>query len=683
MAKLFIGKFQKGNQLEQNNYIIEGDDIQVFHQYLNGLSIGDYVLPLNERKVSKYLKYISFEKIENGFQANFEVVKIFAKPIPLLTIKNCKYFQPEINLLNQTTKASKGVGFFEMTLGDDFKIDSLDFESENIKRRFFVCTKRKLEDTSYFNKYDICVVVDNSDNTNIIDIKEFNGKDFNRSELIWQLYEKKNFENRSKFTIKQLLEVNKERALKKPFLERLIAALTTDEIFYIIDPIDMYDFILVGAKHPKKQVASPKTEPVSIENALAPNKTNFGLNSILYGPPGTGKTYKAKLYAVALCEGKSTEEIEQEMEINKQEVLKRYKHLIEDKRIGFITFHQSYGYEEFIEGIRPKTDNSHITYNVEPGVFKKFCTSDHVNFDILWSNFLVDIKNEKVEWKDVVGEKNVDNKERKLIVNNNESVIVPYGSGLILTKENARNAYLGNEVTHSGKEHFRPVYEYFKRCYLDRPRVFIIDEINRGNISKIFGELITLIEENKRGGADEEMSVKLPYSGEEFSVPQNIYILGTMNTADRSIALMDTALRRRFAFVELMPKPEIISYKEVEGLDVVKMLETINKRIEVLYDREHTIGHAYFMGKELNLNELENIFKNKIIPLLQEYFYEDYEKISLVLGDNQKDEKYRFFTNKADETPLFKGKSEYNTLNTPYKLNEEAFNHIESYIKIY
>ncbi|MBR5123694.1 MAG: AAA family ATPase, partial [Clostridia bacterium] len=169
-------------------------------------------------------------------------------------------------------------------------------------------------------------------------------------------------------------------------------------------------------------------------------------------------------------------------------------------------------------------------------------------------------------------------------------------------------------------------YDLGKKC------VFIIDEINRGNISKIFGELITLIEDDKR----ERDSVVLPYTKEPFTVPRNVYILGTMNTADRSIALMDTALRRRFNFVEMMPEAETLKNATVGSISVGALLKAINDRIEYLYDREHTIGHAYFkefIKGEGDLNTLRSIFKNRIIPLLQEYFYDDYEKISLVLGD--------------------------------------------------
>lgn len=169
--------------------------------------------------------------------------------------------------------------------------------------------------------------------------------------------------------------------------------------------------------------------------------------------------------------------------------------------------------------------------------------------------------------------------------------------------------------------------------------VFIIDEINRGNISKIFGELITLIESSKRIGQPEGMKAKLPYSQQLFGVPDNVYIIGTMNTADRSIATIDTALRRRFRFKEMMPDADVLKGISVEDISVSEMLARMNKRISVLYDREHTIGHSYFIPLRDNptIEQLAEIFENAIVPLLQEYFYEDYEKIRLVLGDNNKD----------------------------------------------
>ena len=233
-----------------------------------------------------------------------------------------------------------------------------------------------------------------------------------------------------------------------------------------------------------------------------------------------------------------------------------------------------------------------------------------------------------------------------------------------------------------------------------QPYVFIIDEINRGNISKIFGELITLIEETKRTGSIECVPATLPYSQIPFSVPDNVYILGTMNTADRSIALIDTALRRRFHFVEMMPDTDVLKKLnsdnceiEIDGikLDIVKLLEVINNRITLLYDREHTIGHAFFTALVENptIETLRGIFEKKIIPLLQEYFYDDYCKIQLILADNAKSsDDFKFILDsKVRIKDIFKGNAD-EILNTEnemikYTIQVDAFDKIQSYIEIY
>lgn len=342
----------------------------------------------------------------------------------------------------------------------------------------------------------------------------------------------------------------------------------------------------------------------------------FDKNLILYGPPGTGKTYNSVIYAVAICDGKPVDEL-----TDYDAVMSRYNELKKAGRISFTTFHQSYGYEEFIEGIKPIIDeNKHdIGYTIEPGVFKKFC--DNAKSITRTSTCI-------------------------------ESTVI---------EENTE------------------------------PYVFIIDEINRGNISKIFGELITLIESTKRAGMPEAASAILPYSGDEFSVPSNVYILGTMNTADRSIALMDTALRRRFQFVEMMPDSDVlrkIHADKVEDLDVAAMLDKINERIEFLYDREHTIGHAFFtdLKDDATLEKLQSIFEKSVIPLLQEYFYEDYQKIQLVLGDNAKsDDSLKFIIDeKVVAKNIFKGNVE-DVIDLPekkYSINSKAFENINSYKEI-
>ena len=301
---------------------------------------------------------------------------------------------------------------------------------------------------------------------------------------------------------------------------------------------------------------------------------NFPLNTILYGPPGTGKTYNSVFYSLGIIEkNESIFKLK-----NEDEVFKKFKEYKEKNLIKFITFYQSYGYEDFIEGIRPylEEDSKDLKYTLHSGIFKDMCRR---------------------------------------------------------AKSDKENNY-----------------------------VLIIDEINRGNISKIFGELISLIEPSKRKGEKEEMEVILPYSKENFTIPKNLYIIGTMNTADRSIALLDIALRRRFHFIEIMPQYDIL--KDIEDIKIASLLSTINEKIEFLLDREHTIGHSYF----LNINTFENlvkVFKNSIIPLLQEYFYDDFEKIKYIFANND------FITSKNIQRKSI------------YKINEGALKDKNNYKKIY
>jgi len=286
------------------------------------------------------------------------------------------------------------------------------------------------------------------------------------------------------------------------------------------------------------------------------------LNSILYGPPGTGKTHKTAQLAVEICDGKAP--------VDRDLLMTRYEKLRREGRISFVTFHQSYGYEDFVEGLRPETNEGQVTYRVRPGVFRDVCDAARRS---------------------------------------------------MLKEPTVFNAPL--DVTGTTKA---------QQTAQDLPFVLIIDEINRANISKVFGELITLLESDKREGQVNALTVKLPYSGDDFCIPANLFIVGTMNTADRSIALLDTALRRRFEFEELQPDYDVLPEENINGIHLRPLLRAINERIEYLYDRNHTIGHAYLLGVR-NLTDLEVAFRRKVIPLLLEYFYEDWSKVKAVLND--------------------------------------------------
>lgn len=437
------------------------------------------------------------------------------------------------------------------------------------------------------------------------------------------------------------------------------------------------------------------------------NQNEYDKNIILYGPPGTGKTYNTAIYAVAICDGKKINEI-----TDYSEVMKRYKELEREGRIAFTTFHQSYGYEEFIEGIKPVTDSQtgNITYEVVDGTFKSFCDNNSKNidirkaFDTAWNRMIETVENSgsRIVFTRKTGSKLEavyidDNKFRVEWNGDNhndltKSTIFKQWSDMNLTKDSlsggsrwlydARLAVI-DELSKYGLPKYNE--QIRQNC------VFIIDEINHGNISKIFGELITLIEDKKREGMPEAISAKLPYSRDEFSVPDNIYIIGTMNTADRSIALMDTALRRRFNFIEMLPDSAVlrdIGSDMVGELDVAKMLDVINERITFLYDREHTIGHAFFSGLKENasVDYLASIFLKEVIPLLQEYFYDDYQKIQFVLGDNGKnDENLKFIKDKPIvANDVFKGNVD-ELADLPekmYEINKEAFYNLQSYINI-
>lgn len=454
-------------------------------------------------------------------------------------------------------------------------------------------------------------------------------------------------------------------------------------------------------------------------------------NTILYGPPGTGKTYNTVNRAIEIVDPNFYKENE-----NNQSALKtRFDELLikdvdnPDGQIGFCTFHQSFGYEDFVEGIKPKVDDAtkNVYYETEDGIFKALSElassyqgvensqsnnnplailKDEIDKDNSFFKIALGshnstegknvteygLKNNKIsvgyggaidytnitnqeDFDELVRDKELSNASRSTI--NNFVLNMKEGDIVFLSKGNFMCQAIGR-VTAEGYSydpdaacdysHFRgvewlyigdiPVKSFYTKNFVQgslyhlkksqflrnvldsdslvervikKDFILIIDEINRGNVSSIFGELITLIEDSKRQGEEDELSVLLPYSKKEFTVPNNLHILGTMNTADKSVEALDTALRRRFSFDEMMPEYDLVSEIEIEGINLGDLLKVINKRIKLLLDREHQIGHAYLLGVK-SVKDLQKVFSDKITPLLQEYFYGDYGKIGLVLG---------------------------------------------------
>lgn len=403
-------------------------------------------------------------------------------------------------------------------------------------------------------------------------------------------------------------------------------------------------------------------------------------NTILYGPPGTGKTYRTIDLAVRACEPEAySQQVGKDENEKRRELKKIYDQLIAEKRVRFITFHQSFGYEEFIEGLRAETtDDGNVRYEIKAGIFKQICEDaafGHAGFQLKLDEAMTRLQEYLAESGSITLETQQGKAFQLAYKSQTNFGVFPsqskkedLGQGYNAYLKDIRLVYQNPQAKVHNPSYVRSILNYLikqegLRSSLQEVTnekrqnyVLIIDEINRGNISKIFGELITLIETSKRAGEPEALSVTLPYSSSSFSVPNNLYLIGTMNTADRSLTALDTALRRRFEFEAMLPNIDVLADTVVHGINLPRLLQTLNDRIQVLYDSEHTLGHAFFIpvvqakeNEELAFERLKRIMRNKVLPLLEEYFYNDWQKIRMVLGDNQKDEQLQFIREVKDQ----------------------------------
>lgn len=727
---IFLGKFSnKYPEQIEKKYYASG---KKGGPWYGGVEPGDYVFASYEGKIVGLWRAKEYTNMKNNVNQKDQGVLLFneIKAYENISTSNdftrYKHFIHDLNLVNKVTKSVKNLGFIPIkTTADCPAPEDIEFRNNSIS--IYIAIREIDLD---YKERDIRVTINNTKEMKIESIERFIDGQFTLYKDLYELYDEKSTEE-GRYTIMELKNYAiKDKAPNKlKFLTNLIDELENNGFMKVSNPISLYDNLLVG----RKRSYTPPGKPGRIGPAIEPDDEDiegfedlaslliFNPNLILYGPPGTGKTY-------------STRKIIDTFERRYFSSNSSIKLAEEEGRLRNITFHQSYSYEEFIEGIRPvlsQDQTEKIGYRLENGIFKEHSINAEKELIKREGNieFIDTISSGSVIWKVSLGRRNDPTTYKQCLGANEIAIDYPIQidiggysqdeildlleeSGIFKKKPimHASNMYaLANEMAMgdivmvydspkairmigviSGDYYFDEgfdnnrhrrkvtwfkdltypidIYKYngnvnltlktiypltnmevtdvikiisenstMEQTVEDRnqikPYYIIIDEINRGNISKIFGELITLIEQDKRG----VFKSILPYSKKEFTVPNNLYIIGTMNTADRSIAAIDTALRRRFTFVEIEPDSKVISQSNNsiinDRIDLAMLLDAINNRILEKYDRDHRIGHSYFMEIE-SLKGLYQTWYYKILPLLGEYFYNDLDSLRYVVGNN-------------------------------------------------
>lgn len=728
---IFLGKFSNNypEQIEKKFYAA-GDEGS---NWYGDIKIGDYVFVAYEGKIIALWKAKEYSELKNSVTPQHDGVLIFdeIKTYNDVSVSNdftrYKHFVHDLNLVNKVTKSVKGLGFIPIKTTEECPNNPADIDFKSNPINIYIA----FEDSGVdYKEGDIRVTIDNLDNMGIDSIDRYEEGQFKVYDEFYSLYIERNAEE-GLFTIKELSEyaLEDQASQKRKFLITLIEELVSKGSYKVSSPIPLYDNLLVGRKRSSNS-GSSKPKPIDIytdqEDSEEENEQyeiyagllNFNPNLILYGPPGTGKTY-------------ATRKIIDHFEKKYFKIGGSYKAAETENRIKAITFHQSYSYEEFIEGIRPvlnEDDAGKVGYKLENGLFKELCINAEKELIKRQNNskYVDMIHSESSIWKISLGERKSDEifneciKEGDIAIGWLDKMDLSNMAYDDILRELGDESSFGNKPTQTAdsinsfvndmtvgdivliydspqtirmigviksdyrfdtryrftqrrsvewfKELNYPInihkYNGFKNLTMKtiyelsrisvsdvieivaqnsevqrsiedkkeiKPYYMIIDEINRGNIAKIFGELITLIEQDKRG----VLKSFLPYSKKEFTVPSNLFIIGTMNTADRSIAALDTALRRRFTFVEIEPDSGVLLQYDNpivnDTIDLTKLLDSLNRKVMDKYDRDHRIGHSYFMGIE-SLSNFYQTWYYKILPLLGEYFYNDTETLASIVG---------------------------------------------------
>lgn len=745
MSKIYFGKFDSKRPIQiQERYYAAGEKGSSWY---GGIEPGDYVFVVTNSSVIALWKVREYGNKMNPINPAdtgvvfFDEVKQLTQAIPVSKFIKSPYFNVDINLLNKISKSTFGYGFFPIETTSMFPMEQwgqLSFESE---RQFFVTLSTQLPPLS---ENDVMVVVNNLQEARMIEFLEWKDGKSQPYLGLRKLYEDKNAD-KERYTLHELLEFAEgEAPFKRNYLKSVLSELEKQGYFMVSNPAKLYDNILVGRR--KTPIAKPNSDGIIKPSIVSPEPLveeewpeyfeqyrnyaellEFNPNLILYGPPGTGKTF-------------ATKNIIEAFEYRQQKRYVPFTTVEKEERVRFITFHQSYSYEEFIEGIRPqlddaseqKTDGGEIRYKVESGVLKQMveaASTQVIKAESQQSGIIGAelIRPNSRVWKVSLGRRNDDHiysrckKEKHIAVdwldnldlsdktyeeifallkserdddaqnptmdantldtlinqmNKGDIVFIYHGPWTIRDIGVITGDYKfmeGRSAPHIRavtwlKEFSQPmdisemnggirltlktIYELPRIQMSDvqkligyqansnptiskvqpvpqSPYYLIIDEINRGNISKIFGELMTLVEKDKR----QTISTILPYSKKPFTLPRNLYIIGTMNTSDRSIAMLDTALRRRFVFVEVEPDYALFDQNnaKVGFVELAPLLKSINERISEKIDRDHRIGHAYLMDI-LTIDDLFKSWYYKVLPLIAEYFYNDVTAIQSVVG---------------------------------------------------